>query len=134
MSEDELRSQISAKEDEITKIEEEANKKEASAEKEVEGEYDAQITAAEGTLAADEKARDEAIEKAAEWLAVKKEKITAAKLASKEVATLTKGKAGALKLKLKDIIAGKKADVKAVQTEIKALNKQLSALQKLAAQ
>ena len=40
MTESDLRSQISAKEDDITKIEEEASKKDASAEQEVDDEVE----------------------------------------------------------------------------------------------
>ena len=43
MSEQELRSQIADKEDEITRVEEEASKKEASAEKEIEADFDDKI-------------------------------------------------------------------------------------------
>ena len=46
MTEENIRGQISAKEDEITRIEEEASKEEASAESKVETEYDPKIEAA----------------------------------------------------------------------------------------
>ncbi|HDZ16887.1 MAG TPA: hypothetical protein ENH75_01265, partial [archaeon] len=97
MSEENLKGQISAKEDEITRVEEDATKKEASAEKEVEEEYDPKITNAETSLAEEEKLRDEAIEKAAEWSAMEKEKKTAAKDAIKLFANLKSDKEKALK-------------------------------------
>ena len=130
MSEGEYRSQISAKQDEITRIEEEATKNEASAEKEIETEYNPQISSTESTLASEEKLRDEAIEKAAEWVSKKKEKTASAKTASKELSILKKGKGKALNTKLKLIASDKKNKIKVINGEIKALNKQISALQK----
>ncbi len=133
MSESEIESQISAKEDEITKIAEEANKKEASAEKEIEAEWDAQIAEAETKLTSEQKLLDEATEKASEWAATKKEKGAAVKGLVKEVKTLKSGKTKALNTKLKEIDKDKKMSVKAVQSEIKSLQKELKALQKAAA-
>ncbi len=130
MSIDQINSQISAKQDEITKIEEEAAKKNASAEKEVEAEYDSQINAAESTLAKEQGLLDEATEKAAEWKNTLKERKVSAKTAAKDVAGLKKAKGAALKAKLKEISAEEKASVKAVQSEIKALNSQKKALEK----
>ena len=43
MSENEIRSQIASKEDNITKVEEEASKKEAAAENEVAAEFDEKL-------------------------------------------------------------------------------------------
>jgi len=43
MTEQEIRTQISEKEDEITRVEEAASKKEASAEKEIEADFDDKI-------------------------------------------------------------------------------------------
>ncbi|MFX1237202.1 MAG: hypothetical protein ACFFAS_15340 [Promethearchaeota archaeon] len=130
MSIDEINSQISAKQDEITKIEEEAAKKNASAEKEVEAEYDSQISGAESKLVTEQGLLDEAIEKANEWAATKKEKAANVKALSKEVAGLKKAKTAALKTKLKEISSEEKASVKAVQGEIKGLQKQLKAIEK----
>ena len=130
MSEENIRGQISAKEDEITRIEEEASKKEASAESEVEAEYDPKITAAEAKLKNEEGLRDEAIEKAAEWNAKEKEKKAAAKEANKMLNTLRSDKEKALNGKLKEIQGEKKVKVKAIHGEIKVLQKQITAIEK----
>ncbi|KKN53056.1 hypothetical protein LCGC14_0606080 [marine sediment metagenome] len=130
MSEEEYRSQISAKQDEITRIEEEATKNEASAEKGIEDEYNPKISAANSTLTEEEKLRDEAIEKAAEWTSMKKEKTAAAKIASKELSKLKSDKGKALNTKLKEIQSDKKNKIKLINGEIKALNKQIKAILK----
>lgn len=130
MSEEDLNSQISAKRDEITRIEEEATKSEASAEKEIEDEYNPKISAANSTFTTEEKLKDEAIEKAAEWTIKKKEKTAAAKIAGKTLSTLKSGKGKALNTKLKEIQSDKKNKIKLINGEIKALNKQVKALLK----
>ncbi len=130
MSEEEIRSQISAKEDDITRIEEEASKKDASAEKEIEDEFDPKIEETNTKLGEEEKLRDEAIEKAAEWADKKKEKIAAAKNEGKTLSKLKSDKEKALNNKLKDIESEKKAQIKEKQKEINALKKQLSNLEK----
>ena len=132
MSEDSLRSEISKKEDEITKIEEEAAKKEAASEKEVETEYDPQIKETEDKLNTEKGLLDEATEKSAEWIAKKKEKTIVVKNLEREHKTLVKDKAKALSMKLKEIATDKKTKIKAINGEIKALNKEIRALQKAA--
>jgi len=130
MSEENIRGQISAKEDEVTRIEEDASKKEATAEAEIEAEYNPKIEAAQSKLTEEEGLRDEAIDTAAEWTQKKKDKIVAAKVASKEFSGLKKDKEKALNVKLKEIEGEKKIKIKEVQGEIKALKKQLSAIEK----
>ena len=130
MSEENIRGQMSAKEDEITRIEEDASKKEASAEKEIEEEFDPKITETQVKLDEEEKLRDEAIEKAAEWTAKKKEQIAAAKVANKMLNTLKSDKEKALNGKLKEIESEKKGKIKEIQGEIKALQKQIAAIEK----
>lgn len=130
MSEENIRGQISAKEDEITRIEEEASKKEASAESGIEGEYNPKIENAEAKLNETEKLKEEAIEKAAEWSTKKKERIAAAKEAGKTLKTLKSEKEKALNAKLKEIEGEKKAKVKAIHSEIKALQKEIAAIEK----
>ncbi|MHA2390697.1 MAG: hypothetical protein ACXAEX_01905 [Promethearchaeota archaeon] len=130
MSEKEIRSQISTKEDEITRIEEEASKKDASAEKEVEEEYNPKIDEARAKLEEEEGLRDVAIDKAAEWTQKKKEKISAAKIASKALANLKSDKTNALNKKLKAIETDKKNQIKEIQKSINALKKELSNLEK----
>ncbi len=133
MSEDEINAQISAKEDEITKVEETSAKAEAGAEKEIEAEFDAKITEAESSLGTEQGLLDEAVEKAATWKATAAEKKGLVKTLTKEVATLKKDKGKALSNKLKEIAGEKKANIGALNKEIKALQKDLSALQKAAA-
>ncbi len=130
MSEENIRGQISAKEDEVTRIEEDASKKEATAEAEIEAEYNPKIEAAQSKLTEEEGLRDEAIDTAAEWTQKKKDKIVAAKEANKEFSGLKKDKEKALNVKLKEIEGEKKTKIKEVQGEIKALKKQLSAIEK----
>lgn len=130
MSEEEIRSQISAKEDDITRIEEEASKNDASAEKEIEDEFDPKIDETNTKLGEEEKLRDEAIEKAAEWADKKKEKIAVAKSESKALSKLKSDKEKALNNKLKEIESDKKTQIKEKQKEINSLKKQLSNLEK----
>lgn len=130
MSEEYIRGQISAKEDEITRIEEEASKKDASAEAEIEAEFDSQIVEAKAKVDEEEGLRDEAIQKSEEWTQKKKEKIATAKDANKILANLKSDKDKALNVKLKEIENDKKSQIKEVQGEIKILQKQLIALEK----
>lgn len=130
MSEEYIRGQISAKEDEITRIEEDASKKDASAEAEIEEKFDPKIEASKLKLDEEVSLRDEAIQKAEEWTQKKKEKIASAKLADKEYNELKNNKAKALNAKLKEIESDKKNQIKQVQSEIKVLEKQLVALEK----
>ncbi len=130
MSEEYIRGQISAKEDEITRIEEDSSKKDASAEAEIELEFDPKIVEAKAKVDEEEGLRDEAIQKAEEWTQKKKEKIAAAKDANKLHANLRSDKEKALNVKLKEIDAEKKSQIKEVQGEIKTLKKQLLTLEK----
>ena len=130
MSEEYIRGQISAKEDEITRIEEEASKKDASAEAEIEAEFDLQIEEAKVKVDEEEGLRDEAIQKSEEWTQKKKEKIATAKDVNKILANLKSDKDKALNVKLKEIENDKKSQIKEVQGEIKTLQKQLIALEK----
>ena len=130
MSEEDLNGQISAKEDEVTRVEEDATKKRASAEAEVEGEYDPKIAAAETTLAEEEKLRDEAIEKAAEWAAKEKEKKVTAKDGSKLLGNLKSDKEKALKVNLKEIDNDEKIKIKALNGEIGKIRKEIARLEK----
>ena len=130
MSEEYIRGQISAKEDEITRIEEDSSKKDASAEAEIELEFDPKIVEAKAKVDEEEGLRDEAIQKAEEWTQKKKEKIGAAKDANKLHANLKSDKEKALNVKLKEINGEKKTQIKEVQGEIKSLQKQLLALEK----
>ena len=130
MSEEYIRGQISAKEDEITRIEEEASKKDASAEAEIEEEFDLQLEVAKAKVDEEEGLRDEAIQKSEEWTQKKKEKIVTAKDANKIFSSLKSDKEKALNEKLKEIENDKKSQIKEVQGEIKGLQKQLIALEK----
>lgn len=130
MSEEHIRGQISAKEDEITRTEEDASKKEAATEAEIETEFDPQIEEGTTKLKEEEGLRDEAIEKAEEWTQTKKEKVAAAKTASKTLSKLKSDKEKALNSKLKEIATDKKNKIKEIQSEIKSLRKDLATLEK----
>ena len=112
MSEEYIRGQISAKEDEITRVEEEASKKDASAETEIEAEFDLQIEEAKAKVDEEEGLRDEAIQKSEEWTQKKKEKIATAKDANKKLGNLKSEKDKALNEKLKEIENEKKSQIK----------------------
>ena len=130
MSKNEIKEQIKLKQDEISKIEEEFKGKSSSIKTEVEGKYNPKIDENNTKLKAEQKNFDEAIAKAAEWSAKKKELNVSLKGLKKESSTLVKEKEKALNLKLKEADNEKKTKIKAVNTEIKALRKKLSVLEK----
>jgi len=130
MSENEIKEQIKLKQDEISKIEEEFKEKSSSIKTEVEGKYNPKIDENNTKLKAEQKKFDEAIAKAAEWSAKKKELNVSLKLLKKESSTVVKEKEKTLNLKLKEADNEKKTKIKAVNTEIKVLQKKLSDLEK----
>jgi hypothetical protein len=129
MSEQELRSQIADKEDEITRVEEEASKKEASAEKEIEVDFDDKINDTKSKLEVGEVDLKEATEKSKEW--TKKMNKLTVEVASlkKKLDNLVKGKAKALNKKLDNILKTKKSKIKAFEAEIKTLRKKVEKLE-----
>jgi len=129
MSEQELRSQIADKEDEITRVEEEASKKEASAEKEIEADFDDNINDTKSKLEVGEVDLKEATEKSKEWTK-KMNKLTVEVAAlKKKHENLVKGKAKALNKKLDNILKEKKSKIKSYESDIKAIRKQLEKLE-----
>lgn len=130
MSESDLRSQISAKEDQIIKIEEEAVKKESAAEKEINNEYNSKISEVKSNLESEQVKFDEAIKNAIEWANKKKESEEIVKTFTKEYKLLVKEKDRKLKSKLKEIENNKKSQIKPLESEIKKIRKQLTALEK----
>ena len=104
MTEQEIRSQIADKEDEITRVEEDASKKDASAEKEIEADFDGKIKDTKDKLDVAEVDFKEATEKSKEWTKkMNKLKVEVASL-KKKYDNLVKGKAKALNTKLENII------------------------------
>lgn len=130
MSEADIRSKISAKEDDITKVEELASKKEADAGKSADAEYDPKIADVSSKFEAEQKLLDEATEKYNTWKAKMEEKKAVVKDLSRQLSSLKSGKEKGLKTNLKAIEKEKKTNIKVIQKEIKALNKELSALEK----
>ncbi|MBD3194016.1 MAG: hypothetical protein GF317_03105 [Candidatus Lokiarchaeota archaeon] len=130
MSEEQIRDEISSKKDMITKIEEEITKKEASAEREIEADYDHKIESTKSTLRAEEKNYEEATQKVEEWKTKEKELKSLVKDLSKELKNLKKSKSKALKKKLNDIAKEKKTRIGSIEKEIKTLEKNLEKLQK----
>jgi len=129
MSEQELRSQIADKEDEITRVEEEASKKEASAEKEIEAEFDDKINDTKSKHEVGEVDLKEATEKSKEWTK-KMNKLTVEVAAlKKKHENLVKGKTKALNKKLDNILKNKKSKIKAFEAEIKTLRKKVEKLE-----
>jgi hypothetical protein len=114
---DAIRNQINAKRDEITEIEEESLKKEASLKKELDAKYDPQIKETENSLTNQEAALSEATE-IFEKLMLKSKKLKSSlKNLKKEHKRLIKTKSKVLKKKLKEISRGKKNKLKQSQNQ-----------------
>jgi len=129
MSEQDIRSQISEKEDEITRVEEDASKKEASAEKEIEADFDDKIKDTKSKFEVGEVDLKEATEKSKEWTKkMNKLKVEVASL-KKKLENLIKGKAKALNKKLDGILKEKKTKIKSYEADIRALRKKLEKLE-----
>ena len=129
MSEQELRSQIADKEDEITRVEEEASKKEASAEKEIEADFDDKINDTKSKLEVGEVDLKEATEKSKEWTKKMNKLNVEVSALKKKHDNLVKGKAKALNKKLDNILKNKKSKIKAFEAEIKTLRKKVEKLE-----
>lgn len=129
MSEQELRSQISDKEDEITRVEEDASKKEASAEKEIEADFDDKINDTKSKLEIGEVDLKEATEKSKEWTKKMNKLNVEVSSLKKKLDNLIKGKAKALNKKLDNILKEKRNKIKSYETDIKALRKKLEKLE-----
>ena len=129
MTEEELRIQVSDKEDDITRIEEDAAKKEAGAEKEIEADWDADINETKSKLEVSEVDLKEAKEKASEWVS-KRDKLTnEVNSLSTKLTNLKKGKTKALKKKLNNIDNEKNTKIKKIDKEIKAIKNKLKKLE-----
>ncbi len=129
MSEQDIRSQISEKEDEITRVEEDASKKEASAEKEIEADFDDKIKDTKSKFEVGEVDLKEATEKSKEWTKkMNKLKVEVASL-KKKLDNLIKGKGKALNKKLDGILKEKKTKIKSYEADIRALRKKLEKLE-----
>jgi len=129
MTEEELRIQISDKEDDITRIEEDAAKKDAGAEKEIEADWDADINETKAKLEVAEVDLKEAKEKASEWVS-KRDKLTnEVNSLSTKLTNLKKGKAKALKKKLDGIESEKTTKIKKIEKEIRAIKNKLKKLE-----
>jgi len=129
MTEQEIRTQISEKEDEITRVEENASKKEASAEKEIEANFDDKINDTKSKLEVGEVDLKEATEKSKEWTKKMNKLTVEVSSNKKKYDNLVKGKAKALNKKLDNILKEKKTKIKSYETDIKALRKKLDKLE-----
>jgi len=129
MTEQEIRTQISEKEDEITRVEENASKKEASAEKEIEADFDDKINDTKSKLEVGEVDLKEATEKSKEWTKKMNKLTVEVSSNKKKYDNLVKGKAKALNKKLDNIFKEKKTKIKSYETDIKALRKKLDKLE-----
>ncbi|MHA1242483.1 MAG: hypothetical protein ACTSQU_17110 [Promethearchaeota archaeon] len=129
MTEQEIRTQISEKEDEITRVEEAASKKEASAEKEIEADFDDKINDTKSKLEVGEVDLKEATEKSKEWTKKMNKLTVEVSSNKKKYDNLVKGKAKALNKKLDNILKEKKTKIKSYETDIKALRKKLDKLE-----
>ena len=125
MSEEEIRTEISDRKDDITRIEEDAAKKEAGAEKNIEGVWDNKINETKTRLDAAEIELKEAIEEADKWVK-KRDKLTVEVKSLKiQYDKYIKGKDKDLKDLLINIDKEKKTKIKALEKDIKKLEKQL---------
>lgn len=129
MTEEELRIQISDKEDDITRIEEDAAKKEAGAEKEIEADWDADINETKSKLEVSETDLKEAKEKASEWVSKRDKLINEVNSLSTKLTNLKKGKTKALKKKLNDIENEKNTKIKKIDKEIRTIKNKLKKLE-----
>lgn len=129
MTEQEIRTQISEKEDKITRVEENASKKEASAEKEIEADFDDKINDTKSKLEVGEVDLKEATEKSKEWTKKMNKLTVEVSSNKKKYDNLVKGKAKALNKKLDNILKEKKTKIKSYESDIKALRKKLDKLE-----
>ena len=129
MSEEEIRTQISDKKDDITRVEEDAAKKEAGAEKEIESQWDAKINETKSKLDVSEVDLKEAIEEADKWVKKKSKLTVEVKSLKVQYDKYTKGKDKALKDLLISIDKEKKSKIKDLDKDIKKLEKQLEKLE-----
>ena len=129
MTEEELRIQISEKEDDITRIEEDAAKKDAGAEKEIEADWDDEINGTKSKLEVAETDLKEAKEKASEWVSKRDKLIKEVDSLSTKFTNLKKGKAKALKKKLDGIESEKTTKIKKIEKEIRAIKNKLKKLE-----
>jgi len=128
MSEEEYRTQVSDLKDDITRIEEDTTKKEAGAEKKIEGDWDVKINDTKekyDTAVVDLK---EAKEEASKWVKKRDKLIVEEKSLKTQYDKYLKGKEKALKDLLNDIDGDKKSKIKAKDKQIKILEKKLEKL------
>ena len=125
MSEEEIRTEISDKKDDITRIEEDAAKKEAGAEKKIEGQWDEKINETKTRLDAAEIELKEAKEEAVKWVKKRDKLAVEVKSLSIQYEKYLKGKEKDLKDLLISIDKEKKSKIKSLEKDIKKLEKQL---------
>jgi hypothetical protein len=129
MSEEEIRTQISDKKDDITRVEEDAAKKEAGAEKEIESHWDDKINETKSKLDTGEVDLKEAIEEADKWVKKKNKLTVEVKSLKIQYDKYLKGKEKALKDLLISIDKEKKSKIKDLDKDINKLEKQLEKLE-----
>jgi len=129
MSEEEIRTQISDKKDDITRIEEDATKKEAGAEKKIEGDWDDKIKETKENLDASVANLKEATENADKWVKAKSKFTVESKSLKIQYENYVKGKDKALKKLLEDIDKEKKSKIRNKEREIKTLEKKVEKLE-----
>jgi hypothetical protein len=125
MSEEEFRTEISDKKDDITRIEEDAAKKEAGAEKKIEGVWDDKINQTKTRLDTAEIELKEAIEEADKWVKKRDKLSVEVKSLKSQYDKYLKGKEKDLKDLLISIDKEKKSKIKKLEKDIKKLEKQL---------
>jgi hypothetical protein len=125
MSEEEIRTEISDKKDDITRIEEDAAKREAGAEKKIEGVWDDKINETKTRLDAAEIELKEAREEADKWVKKRDKLEVEVKSLTKQYDKYIKGKDKDLKDLLTNIEKEKKSNIKDLEKDIKKLEKRL---------
>ncbi|MBY9004289.1 MAG: hypothetical protein KGD73_09985 [Candidatus Lokiarchaeota archaeon] len=129
MSEEEYRTQVSDLKDEITRIEEDTTKKEAGAEKKIEGDWDAKINDTKEKYDVAVVELKEAKEEASKWVKKRDKLIVEEKSLKTQYDKYLKGKEKALKDLLNDIDQEKKSKIKEKDKQIKILDKKLKKLE-----
>lgn len=125
MSEEEIRTQISDKKDDVTRIEEDAAKKDAGAEKKIENVWDDKINETKTRLDAAEIELKEAKEEADKWVKKRDKLAVEVKSLQNQYEKYIKGKNKDLKDLLTSIDKEKKSKIKNIEKDIKKLEKQL---------
>ncbi|MFX1449566.1 MAG: hypothetical protein ACFFCM_01915 [Promethearchaeota archaeon] len=128
MSQEEIKSQIIQKQNEITKLEETAVRKEQYITNRINEEFDPQLKEIEAELLLEKSKLAEVNKKIDQWKVKQKELTAIVKNLSKKYSNYEKEKHNYMTSQLKAIAKEKNTKIKEIKTEIKALEKELKAI------